>query len=153
MINSSIQTEIKNWINGILVGMPDTFLLSLNIDQNGKIEVFLDADNGVNISTCTTIARAINKNMEEQHADIIYELEVSSAGLDQPLQQIRQYQKNIGRMLEVTQKNGDYIEGKLLSIGEVDFTIEAQNPKAKSKKIQKTIAFNDTEKVLVGVIF
>ncbi len=63
--------------------------------------------------------RALYKQIEAEgiFPDGDFSLEVSSPGLDEPLKLKRQYQKNIGRNVEVTLQDGSKKEGKLLSIG------------------------------------
>ena len=151
-----IQQQHKNIIEmGIQQGIADSdmFLVELKYLPFDKIEIFLDADSGVTIQQCTKIARSINHQLEEAFPDLNYELEVSSAGLEHPIKMLRQYQKNVGRNLEVNLPDGKLIEGKLLSADEKGFVLEYQLPKAKHKKEQKTFAFNDVKEVFVGVSF
>jgi len=78
----------------------DVFLVDIRIRHGNRISVFLDSDTGVNIKTCAELSRYIEFNLDRESED--FELEVSSAGLDQPLKLLRQYVKNIGRELKVT---------------------------------------------------
>ncbi len=52
--------------------------------------------------------------MEEAaiYPDGDFSLEVSSAGLDEPLKSLRQYKKNIGRLVEVQFQDGTQKEGQ-----------------------------------------
>ncbi len=59
-----------------------------------------------------------------------FSLEVSSPGLDEPLKLYRQYKKNVGRKVEVLQKDGVKIEGSLKDVNEQEITVE----EARSKK-------------------
>jgi ribosome maturation factor RimP len=65
-----------------------------------------------------------------------YSLEVSSPGVDEPLKLIRQYQKNIGRRLEIELLDEEAlgIAGKLLEVTDDKLIIEETLPKKKSKK-------------------
>ncbi|MDQ3393937.1 MAG: ribosome maturation factor RimP [Bacteroidota bacterium] len=84
-----------------------------------KVQILLDGDEGVDIDQCAKISRAIAAEIEE--LDLIsdaYTLEVSSPGLDYPLQTTRQYQKNLGRMVKIALINDKVIKGKLLEIKE-----------------------------------
>jgi ribosome maturation factor RimP len=60
-----------------------------------------------------------------------FSLEVSSPGLDEPLKLLRQYQKNVGRSVEVVLKDGSKTEGKLIGVGENEITVEEQTGKGK----------------------
>jgi len=70
----------------------DVFLVDIRIRHGNRISVFLDSDTGVNIKTCAELSRYIEFNLDRESED--FELEVSSAGLDQPLKLLRQYVKN-----------------------------------------------------------
>lgn len=132
----------------------DLFVVESHFLPDSRIEIFLDSDSGVTIKQCTLIARHINKALIEKYGEEFdYELEVGSAGLEHPLKEHRQYVKNIGRQLEVTFLDGAYLEGKLTEVGEEQFTIQYIPAKAKHKKELRSIRFDETKSVLVGVTF
>jgi ribosome maturation factor RimP len=118
--------------------LPDCFLVDVRMRPGNKIQVFLDADQGVSLGNCTQINRKLYAQIEE--ATLFtpgdFELEVSSPGLDEPLKLPRQYKKNIGRPVEVVMKDGRKICGKLLTADETSLQIE--ETKGKGKK-QETI--------------
>ena len=152
MINQEQKNIIESVLNTAIAGT-DLFVVAAKFLPYDKVEIFLDADSSVTIQQCTNVARAINKQLEEKFPDLIYELEVSSAGLEHSLQSLRQYKKNIGRNLEVHLNDGKLIEGKLIAADEAAFVLEYQLPKAKHKKEQKTFAYTDAKEVFVGVSF
>jgi ribosome maturation factor RimP len=153
MLTTEQYTSVQTWVATAIAALPEVFVIEIKNLPNGKVEVFLDADNGISIGTCTLVARQLNKQLEENWPDLMYELEVSSAGLEHPLQSIRQYQKNIGRTLEVMLQNGTEKEGKLIAANEVSFEIEAKSTVHKHKKEIISIPYVDAKKVLVGVSF
>ncbi|MFN5335073.1 MAG: ribosome maturation factor [Bacteroidota bacterium] len=118
--------------------LPDCFLVEVRMKPGNKIQVFLDADQGISLGTCTQINRKLYAQIEEaalfEPGD--FELEVSSPGLDEPLKLPRQYRKNIGRPVEVIMKDGRKICGKLIAADETSLQIE--ETKGKGKK-QETI--------------
>ena len=78
------------------------------IRPTNNIKVFLDADLGISIDKCVSYNRALYKEIVESgiFPDGDFSLEVSSPGLEEPLKLRRQYQKNIGRNVEVMLKDG-----------------------------------------------
>ena len=64
-----------------------------------------------NVNDCITISRAIEHNIDRDEID--FSLDVSSAGVSEPLLIPRQYIKNIGRNLKVKTRDNDVFEGKL----------------------------------------
>jgi ribosome maturation factor RimP len=124
--------EIENWVTALLTD--DIFLVSVRVKPTNNIKIFLDADSGLSIDKCIRINRALYKIMEEkpEYADGNFSLEVSSPGIDEPLKLLRQYQKNIGRNVEVVLLTGQKVEGTLTSV--VDNTITIHSAEGKGKK-------------------
>jgi ribosome maturation factor RimP len=117
------------------------------VSTNNRIMVLIDADQGVTIENCIALSRHIEGNLDREQQD--FELEVSSAGLDQPLKIVRQYLKNIGRRVKVKQLDGKSLIGVLLSANEHQFVIESEVkvlPEGKKKKItvKKEFTFDYT---------
>ena len=76
-----------------------------------KIALLLDSDTNLSIDDCAKISRKLGAEIEA--LDLIegaFNLEVSSPGLDKPLKLIRQYKKNISRILAVTKNDGSIVE-------------------------------------------
>src|SRR6478752_3231645 len=112
--------SIENLVNGIIAEDPAIFLVETRIKPTNNVKIFLDGDNGITIEKCITINRALFKLVEGSglFPNDDFSLEVSSPGLDEPLKLFRQYVKNKGRKVEVIQKDGIKIEGKMLEVNE-----------------------------------
>lgn len=67
------------------------------------IEVIVDSEQGVMLDDLTELSRWVSTLLDQYEETIPgrYRLEVSSAGLDRPLQFGWQYRKNIGRLLKL----------------------------------------------------
>lgn len=120
-----------------------------------KITVVLDGDFGISIENCATISRKLGVAIE---ADALmtsaYLLEVTSPGLDEPLKLKRQYKKNIGRRLTVTQNNESITTGKLEEVKEESIILQAEIKEKKKVITQPVeISFNDIKKSNVLVSF
>ena len=89
----------------------DLFVVDIVIDAANKIKVEIDADGGMPISGCVDVSRHIESNLDREKED--FALEVSTPGLDKPFKVKRQYQKNIGRKVEVKLNNNTTVEGQL----------------------------------------
>jgi len=67
------------------------------------LEVFIDAESPVTIEQCTEISRDLSSVIEgARMLASAYRLEVSSPGIDRPLQHAWQYPKHVGRKVQVT---------------------------------------------------
>ena len=71
------------------------FLIDLKIKGNNEIVVVIDGDQGVTVQDCINVSRKVEHNLDREEED--FSLEVTSAGVSEPLQIPRQYKKNIGR--------------------------------------------------------
>ncbi len=109
------------------------FVVELVVKPGNKINVVIDHENGVPISYCIELSRLIEENLDRDTED--FELEVSSAGIGQPLKVLGQYKKNIGREVEVLCTDGKKFEGKLVSVLEEGFEVEIEEKvKVEGKK-------------------
>lgn len=84
-------------------------MVLLDLKRRGErgstvIEVIVDSEEGVKLDELTELSRWTSALLDESEETIPgrYKLEVSSAGLDRPLEHLWQYRKNIGRLLKVT---------------------------------------------------
>lgn len=111
------------------------FLVDVKVLPGNKIEVLLDGDNGLAISDCVTLSRHIEKSLDREVED--FSLEVSSPGATSPLKLLRQYNKHVGRELEIVLMNGEKTEGRLISANEEEIILEnstrAKKPVGKGK--------------------
>ena len=86
--------KVEELLNGFLQTREDLFLIDLKISAANDITVILDGDKGVSIQDCLDASRAVENNLDREEQD--FSLQVMSAGLIEPLTQLRQYQKISG---------------------------------------------------------
>lgn len=150
--------NIEELLNQFLEERPDLFLIDLKISAGDDVLVILDGDNGVTLQDCLDASRAIEFNMDREEHD--FSLQVMSAGLSEPLNQPRQFRKNMGRELEITLNNDEKIQGEITNIDEekVVLTRKFRKPKeigkGKMDVVEDTeILFSDIKKALVVIKF
>lgn len=87
-------------------------------ENNKVIEVFIDGERNITAEDCALVSRELNSIInQKQLIKSRYRLDISSPGVDRPLQYLKQYRKHIGRRFEVTfnvDGNHKNIKGKLL---------------------------------------
>ncbi len=107
--------ELEHRVEALISSEPDLFLVEIRIKPTNNIKVFIDGDKGISIDKLVRYNRQLYKQLEEEnrYPNGDFSLEVSSPGLDEPLKLHRQYLKNIDRFVEITDKEGNKIEGKL----------------------------------------
>jgi ribosome maturation factor RimP len=153
----TFKEKVSGLLEEGLLEKPTLFLIDLTITESFKIIVTLDGDNGVALQDCIDISRSIDSNLDREEHD--FSLEVASAGVSSPLKHIRQYKKNVGRILQV-ETDSVNIEAKLVEAND-DFIVmewEAREPKkiGKGKEtVQKRqeIPYSEIKKAIVIIIF
>jgi ribosome maturation factor RimP len=148
--------EIEQKINELLQPNPAHFLVEVRIKPTNNVKVFIDSDEGLPLSAIASYNRKLYKHLEESalFPGGDFSLEVSSPGLDEPLRLYRQYQKNIGRFVEVLLNDAAKKEGKLLEATETGIVIETEEGKNKKKVIrQETLLFTDIKTTKIQVKF
>lgn len=156
MSNEAKTLKIKELAEGLLSADPSIFLVRVHIRPINNISVYVDGDQGVTIDKCVKLNRALYKQIVEEGVcpDGEFALEVSSPGVDEPLVLERQYSKNLGRLVEVTDNEGKVIEGKLLSASAEGIEIEEEKGKGKKKEVIKhVIPFSTIKSTVVKIIF
>ena len=127
--------------------VPTIFLIDIVIDGSNKITVTLDGDNGVTLQDCIDVSRAVENNLDREEQD--FSIEVASFGVGSPIKLIRQYKKNVGRML-IVKLATTTIEAELIEANDDFITLiwEAREPKkiGKGKEtVQKKLELPYTE--------
>lgn len=128
-------------------GLTDCFLVDIVIKKNDKVEVYIDSDTNLPIAKCQKVSRFLEMKIEENGwLGEKYTLDVSSPGTDRPLKLKRQYVKNIGRRIRITNLEEEISEGKLIEANQE--TISVQVAKDKVEEIQMDTIKN--AKILVS---
>ena len=132
------------------------FLVDVKISPGNNIKVFVDGDSGISIEKCVQYNRALYKQIEETalFPGGDFSLELSSPGLDEPLKLLRQYKKNIGRLVELVLQDGSKKEGRLMEVSEDGIIVEETKGKNKKKEvINHTFLFTNIKTTKIQVVF
>jgi ribosome maturation factor RimP len=85
---------------------------------SGAVRLTIDKPGGVTLDDCTRLSRALGHALDvEEPIDHRYTLEVSSPGLDRPLEDRRDFEQAVGRLARV--KTHPSWDGPRLLIGRV----------------------------------
>lgn len=87
------------------------FLVDVKVNNQNVIEVEIDSEAGIGIKECIEVNKAVEALLDREKND--FELTVASPGLGQPLKVFEQYQKNIGKTLDVVTTSGEKLKGVL----------------------------------------
>jgi ribosome maturation factor RimP len=144
-------SQIEQLANQHLAAHPQLFLVDIKVKIGNKISIRIDSDNSVLIEDCKSLSKFIEENLDREKDD--FELEVSSAGIDFPLVNVRQYVKNIGRSVQVMTTDGNIFKGKLNSADSLNIVV-ANEKKQKGKKsiIEDVVIENEKIKEIKVII-
>ena len=143
--------EISKLVNQYLEGT-EKFLVDVLVKPGNRIYIFIDGDHGVTIDDCVRVSRMLESSLDRETED--FELNVSSAGADQPLKMARQYPKNIGRSLHLKLAEDKELSGKLGKVDENGIVLQTEGDK--KKKIAPSevfVSFGDIIEAKVIISF
>lgn len=153
-----MKTEDIKTIADPILKSKSLFLVDLKISKDNVIELFVDAQNGVNIQTCIEVSREIEASLNREEED--FELTVSSAGIGYPFKVEGQFQKNLNKMVEVKLKDNTKLTGTLKAFDSQIITIEYEEKKtvegSKKKQLvqtEKNISREDLKEIKDIVVF
>ena len=122
-------------------------------EKDRSLTIFIETPAGVDLDTCEAFHNAIMDPIDEFDPtyDAPYTLNVSSPGLDRPFKTARDYERNLGKEVEVKLyaplKGKKLLEGILDSFDETTVTIvsggeQLRLPLNRIAKIHKAIKFD-----------
>lgn len=136
-----ISVEKIRGIIDVKIAESSNFIVDLSVKPGNKIVVLLDNDKGVSIADCVAMSRHIEFSLDREAED--FELNVMSPGLTEPLKILRQYQKYLGKEVDIVTKDNKKLNGKLLSVNEQGIQLESKTrEKVEGKKGKQTIINN-----------
>jgi ribosome maturation factor RimP len=106
------------------IGGTDIFLVEVLVKPGNAIRVHVDKPEGISIDECVKISRFLNENLDREVED--YSLEVSSPGLGGAFKVKQQYEKNLGRDIEVLYTDGIKVKGKLQKVTDNGVVLDVQ---------------------------
>jgi len=119
-----VRAQITELVEQKIAGT-DIFLVEVKTSP-GKIRVSLDHPKGVSIADCVEVSRFLHSTLESTDIFEKHELEVSSAGMEEPLKVMKQYQKRIGQDVSVITLDGQKHNGRLTSASENEVALEEE---------------------------
>ncbi len=116
----------------------EIFLVAVFMHPGNNIDVHLDTAKGILIDECVEVSRYIVSKMDKEVED--YNLEVSSPGLDASFRVKQQYEKNLGKQVEIIKTDGTKIKAKLLTYLDDKIEVEAMVKPVAPDKSKKLVA-------------
>lgn len=105
------------------------YVLEINVNRN-RIEVIADTDTGLLLTDCVSISRYIKKSLEMQEINVDdFFIDVCSPGIDYPIKEDWQLKKNVGRKVQIKQKDSKLVNGKIVMVQGQNFAIKTNKGK------------------------
>ncbi len=140
--------ELKKILENIATPMGIEIVdVEFKMSKNPALTVFIDTENGVDLDTCEKYHNAIDPVLDEYDFTNgeTYTLNVSSPGLDRSLKTARDFEKTIGKEVEIKffapEKGKKYFEGVLKGYDENNVIVE-ENGKDKKIPLSKIAKIN-----------
>ena len=145
--------ELKDFLEKISLPMGVEIVDIEWNDKTSALTVYIETESGVDLDTCEKFHNAIMEPIDEFDPtyDKPYTLNVSSPGLDRPFKTPRDFERNVGREVEVKlfapYKGKKLIEGVLTSFDDNTVSVktsaeEIKFSRNKKEKINKAIKFD-----------
>ena len=135
-------SEIKEAIEGEIIAR-GLYLIDITVSKDNDIEVTIESEEGiVELEDCVALSRYFETCFDREAED--YSLTVTSAGLDQPFKILKQYQKAMGKKVEVQLKGGKKMVAVLEAADEESITLKySQKEAVEGKKKKETVEHVD----------
>ena len=136
-------SEIIDAIGSEIVAR-NCYIVDVTISKDNDVEVTIESEEGtVELDDCVAISRYFESKFDREKED--YSLTVTSAGLDQPFKVLKQYQKAVGKKVEVMLKGGKKMVATLTAADEESITLSYTAKEAvEGKKKKELVEHNDT---------
>lgn len=156
MSADTLLKQLEEFVLVLLQNEPEYFMVDLKVKPTNNIKIFIDGDNGITIEKCIFFNRKLYKTIEEagffEEGD--FSLEISSPGVGEPLKLHRQFQKNIGRNIEIIFLDNTKKEGKLITVTPDSIVLEHTTGKGKKAETQQlVIPFTNIKTTTVQIKF
>ncbi len=145
--------DIRAFLENIATPM-GVEIVDVEFDKRTQaLTIFIETENGVDLDACEKYHNAINDPIDEFDPSngAPYTLNVSSPGLDRPFKTPRDFERNLGKEIEIKLfaplKGKKFIEGVLTAYDDNSVTVKTDNEeikisKNKIAKINKAIKFD-----------
>ena len=114
------------------------YLVDVTISKDNDVEVTIESEEGkVELEDCVAISRYFETQFDREVED--YSLTVTSAGLDQPFKVLKQFEKAVGKKVEVQLKGGKKMVAVLEAADQESITLKYSQKEAVEGKKKKEI--------------
>jgi ribosome maturation factor RimP len=145
--------ELRTLVKSVTDNKKDVFVVDIEMKPGNQVDIYVDTMEGITVNECAEISRELSVLLEEKMDN--FQLNVSSPGLGMPFRLKKQYQKNVGREVEVLLNSGQRKNGILVEVSDEYIVIETEKKEKNSDDIQEqhTITIDNIKKTNLVVSF
>ena len=130
-------SDILDAISGEIVAR-GCFIVDISVSKDNDIVLTIESENGkIELDDCVSLSRFFETKFDREVED--YSLTVSSAGLDQPFKLFKQFEKSVGKKVEVQLKGGKKMVALLEAADEESVTLKYSVKEAVEGKKKKEL--------------
>lgn len=150
------ETHVKQIVERHLEGTTH-FLVDVELRPGNKLVVEVDDDRAINLSQLAALNKAVREDLGPEADD--FEMQFSSPGMGRPFKVMRQYQKHIGRIVDVTLTDGRALHGQLTALNGASLGLRIQHPSKVKGRLPKldeevtTVALADIKSTKATITF
>lgn len=111
------------------------FLVAVELRPGNKLVVEVDNDRAITLNELAALNKAVRDDLGPEADD--YEMQFSSPGMGRPFKVMRQYQKHLGRIVDITLHDGRALQGQLASIDSSMLGLRIQHPSKVKGRLPK----------------
>ena len=111
------------------------FLVAVELRPGNKLVVEVDNDRAITLNELAELNRAVRDGLGDE-ADS-FEMQFSSPGMGRPFKVVRQYQKHIGRLVDVQLTDGRALNGRLIEFDNDALGLRIQHPSKVKGRLPK----------------
>lgn len=111
------------------------FLVAVELRPGNKLVVEVDNDRAITLNELAALNKAVREDLGPEADD--YEMQFSSPGMGRPFKVMRQYQKHLGRIVEITLHDGSALQGQLASFDSSMLGLRIQHPSKVKGRLPK----------------
>ncbi|MFN3876128.1 MAG: hypothetical protein ACK4L7_09490 [Flavobacteriales bacterium] len=102
------------------------FLVAVELRPGNKVVVEVDDDRAITLNELAALNKAVRDDLGPDADD--YELQFSSPGMGRPFKVMRQYQKHLGRIVDITLADGRSLHGRLAAFDGSAIGLRIEHP-------------------------
>ena len=132
------------------------FVVHQTVSSSGLFSFYVDSEEALSMKALADFTKQVSNLIDEDDfGDTPFTFEISSPGADNPLSDIRQFPKHIGRNFDLVLTNEETFKGKLEKIENSNFFFQKEI-KEKGKKVsfaETIIPYNHINQATIIISF